>query len=69
MPECFSKTMIIPYKKTKINKKVQFSIYSMFKYGRKKKKRKRVKRKMVIVRSLDVRRGAMIFSHQLVLTR
>jgi hypothetical protein len=24
---------------------------------------------MVIVRSLDVRRGAMIFSHQLVLTR
>jgi hypothetical protein len=66
MPECFSKTMIIPYKKTKINKKVQFSIYSMFKYGRKKK---REKRKMVIVRSLDVRRGAMIFSHQLVLNR
>jgi hypothetical protein len=29
----------------------------MFKYGRKKKKRKREKRKMVIVRSLDVRRG------------
>jgi hypothetical protein len=41
----------------------------MFKYGRKKKKRKREKRKMVIVRSLDVRRGRMIFSHQLVLTR